>query len=361
LIFSAFIVSGCATTAHVSISHLHKDSTVFIISNENDAIGVGPVIAKEVSKRGYHVKSINSHKKESSKKSHPVAAFGSGFFISENGLLISNAHVVKNASSIIIRKVDGEKFRAKVIIIDENNDIAILTPIEPISVDKWLSLTQFKNTKIGDPLKIIGFPLSNILGNRPRVTEGIISADAGLMDDPTRFQVSASIQPGNSGGPIIDEKHEVIGVTTEKLSDFYSIKTTGTIPQNVNFGVKIDYAKLLFNHKIEQSVTTKLSNTASLKDAIDATALIAVNVEEISEITSSPKKQKTILVTYSYNYSWDVFHYTLSRFNMQWIDQNTGEIIADGNFSGGSFLSYIGIVEGVIKEVFIKAGIDLTK
>lgn len=355
----AYILCGCATTVHVDVENMDKDSTVFIVSNENDAIGVGPVIAEEIRKRGYSVKSIYSNKKESSQKSNPKASFGSGFFISNDGLLISNAHVINDSSQIIIRKTNGEKFAAKVLITDEGNDIAILAPIDQTTTTKWLDIGQFGNTKIGDPLKIIGYPLSNILGNHPRVTEGIISANAGLMDDPTRFQVSASIQPGNSGGPIINENFQVIGIASEKLSDLYSLKMTGTIPQNVNFGIKIDYAKILFsNHQIDQSVKAKQADISTLEDAINATALIAVNVSDIPEKFTAAKQQKTIFINFSYNYSWDVFHYTLSRLNIQWIDQETGEVIANGNFSGGSFSSYIGIVENVIQEIFLKTGVE---
>lgn len=357
LIISAFIMTSCATTAHVAVDCVSTNNTTFIISNENDPIGVAPVISEEISKRGYRVHILHPNQKTSYRQSKPVAAFASGFFISENGLLISNAHVVKGASTIFIRKVDGEKFMAKVLIADEKNDIAILKPLESVSVAKWLPLAQFKNTKLGEPLTIIGFPLSDLLGKRPRVTEGIISANVGLMDDPTRFQVSASIQIGNSGGPILNRKFQVIGIATEKLSDLYAIKKTGSIPQNVNFGVKIDYAKMLFNNDIEKSVEAKTSNINSLEQAIEATALIAVNVADIPESITPPKQKRTILITYSYNYSWDVFHYTLSRFNMQWIDENSREVIANGNFSGVSFLSYVGIVKGVLKQVFIKAGI----
>ena len=203
---------------------------------------------------------------------------------------------------------------------------------------------------------IIGFPLSEILGKHPRITEGIVSAKVGIMDDPTRFQVSASIQPGNSGGPILDEHFQVIGIATEKLSDLYAIKRTGSIPQNVNFGVKIDYSKMLFSDDIEKSVDANIPEINSLDDAIAATVLVAVNVSKIPESISPSEPKRTIFIQFNYNYYWDVFHNTLSRFNMQWVDGRTGEVIATGNFSGDSLLSYVSIVQGVLKEVFTKAG-----
>ena len=357
LLFSVGTLAGCATTAHVAVDRASTENATFIISNENDPISVAPVISEEISKRGYQVQILNPRQKTSNQEPAPVAVFGSGFFISEDGIMISNAHVVKGANSIIVRTVDDKKFMAKILVTDEKNDISILQPLESLTVDKWLTLSQYrKGANLGEKIRIIGYPLSNLLGKHPRVTEGIISAEVGLQDDPTRFQVSASIQPGNSGGPVLNEDYQVVGIATEKLSDLYTVRITGSIPQNVNFGVKVDYARMLFNRSIEKSIADNASKTQFLKDAVASTVLVAVNVKDIPENATISKPKRNILITYSYNYSWDVFHYTLSRFSMQWVDENSGEVIANGNFSGASFLSYVGIVQGVIKEVFNKSG-----
>ncbi|MBI5327580.1 MAG: trypsin-like peptidase domain-containing protein [Deltaproteobacteria bacterium] len=344
-------------TAYVTADHITTKDTTFIVSNKNDPIGVAPIISEELSKLGFSVQAFHSNQKMHEYEPKLTAAFGSGFFISEDGMLISNLHVVKDASDITIKKVDGESFKARVIIADGKNDISILKPLEPIKVSKWARLGQGGNVKIGDPIKIIGFPLIDLLGRHPRVTEGIVSADVGLMDNPTRFQVSAAIQPGNSGGPILNEKFHVIGIATEKLSDLYTLKKTGTVPQNVNFGIKINYAAALFNDDIRKSMEAKTSDVNSLEDAIEATALIVVNDIDTPKSVATLRQNRRILVTYSYNYAWDGFYYTLLRFNMQWIDENSGEIIANGNFSGTSFSSYETIVRNVLKEIFAKAGI----
>ncbi|MBI5048068.1 MAG: trypsin-like peptidase domain-containing protein [Deltaproteobacteria bacterium] len=357
LFFSTVIIDGCTMTAYVTTDNITTKDTTFIVSNKNDPIGVAPIISEELSKLGFSIQTFHSNQKMQEHEPKLTLAFGSGFFISEDGMLISNLHVVKDSSAIIIKKVDGESFKSRVIIIDEENDIAILKPLEPIKVLKWMRLDQSENVKIGDHIKVVGFPLIDLLGKHPRVTEGIVSADVGLMDNPTRFQVSAAIQPGNSGGPILNEKFHVIGIATEKLSDLYTLKKTGTVPQNVNFGIKINYAAALFNDDIRKSIDTKTSDVVSLEDAIEATALIAVNDSDTPKSAATPRQNRRILLTYSYNYAWDGFYYTLLRFNMQWIDENSGEIIANGNFSGTSFSSYETIVRSVLKEIFAKAGI----
>ncbi len=183
------------------------------------------------------------------------------------------------------------------------------------------------------------------------------------MGDPTRFQISAPIQPGNSGGPIVNDNFEVIGVANEKISDEYVVGKTGQVPQNVNFGVKVVYAVALFDEDIENSINAKLPKIESLEDVVESTVFIRANrggLPESSGATPSSqiktKKNTQILITYSYRYYWDVFHWTLTSFQIRWIDGDSGEVIATGNHSGDGFLSHVGIVQNVMKQIFSKAG-----
>ena len=206
----------------------------------------------------------------------------------------------------------GKKFPAKVLLTDEKNDIAILQPLEDRLVLKWLPLADSNTVKLGSKLWIIGFPLSDILGKSPRITQGIVSANVGLKDDPTLFQVSAAIQPGNSGGPVINEKNQVIGIATSKLSDRYAIGKTGQVPQNVNFAVKINYSKLLFKGSISKSIAARAPQIDSLQDAIASTVLIKINSMDVPvggkpASTPTANSKDVILIAFSYNHSWDVF------------------------------------------------------
>ena len=94
-----------------------------------------------------------------------------------------------------------------------------------------------KTVANGVAITVIGYPLAFELGDDPRVTDGIVSAQSGYEKDPTRYQISAPIQPGNSGGPVLGPEGSVIGVAVSVLS--------GSDVQNVNFAVKNAYLKLL--------------------------------------------------------------------------------------------------------------------
>ena len=99
--------------------------------------------------------------------------------------------------------------------------------------------------RVGTEVHAIGFPLSGVLGSRPRFTTGTISADVGISDDPRLVQTTASIQPGNSGGPLVDAFGQIIGVVVSTLNSELFLERTGSVPQNVNFAIKIDYLRLL--------------------------------------------------------------------------------------------------------------------
>src|SRR4029077_18418126 len=91
----------------------------------------------------------------------------------------------------------------------------------------------------GEEIIVIGFPLKGLLSSAPTITTGIVSSLAGLRDDRTRFQISAPVQPGNSGGPVLDKSGNVVGMVVSKLNVLRIARMTGDIPQNVNFAIPV--------------------------------------------------------------------------------------------------------------------------
>jgi S1-C subfamily serine protease len=160
---------------------------------------------------------------------------GTGFFINK-GYLISNNHVIENCSSIdIIRK--GYKSSAKVIDRDEINDLAILKAKQENS--SYLKFRDKKKVKIGEKIITMGYPLGSLLGNNIKLTIGNISSLTGLMNDSTKLQLTAPIQHGNSGGPLLDKNGEVIGVVYAQLNN--------NIAQNVNLAIKANLVKMFLD------------------------------------------------------------------------------------------------------------------
>lgn len=166
-------------------------------------------------------------------------ATGSGFFVTNNGLLITNYHVIDGAKEIVaINTITNEEYKAQLLQSDPTNDVAILkvdaqTKAVPIS-------SRFGISK-GDEVFTLGYPLVQLQGQEQKATFGRVNALTGLKDDIRLAQIDVPIQPGNSGGPLFNDRGEVVGVTSATLDQFVTLKASGVLPQNVNFAVKVDY------------------------------------------------------------------------------------------------------------------------
>jgi uncharacterized protein len=171
-----------------------------------------------------------------------VASIGSAFFINERGILVTNAHVVSGCASVHISGSDGPALT--VAQIDPASDIAL---IEGPSTPNFLTLREGQPIRAGDPVVAIGFPLKGLLASEANVTTGTVSALAGLRNDPAKLQVTAPVQAGNSGGPLIDEAGNVVGVVVGKLDAVKVALAIGDFPQNINFAIKISRVRELLD------------------------------------------------------------------------------------------------------------------
>jgi hypothetical protein len=171
-------------------------------------------------------------------KARSFLATGTGFFVTADGYLLTNYHVVDGASRITI-KINGKELPAKVIKSDKLIDLAVLKVAGKFSA---LPIVSSRKVGLGDEVFTIGFPQIAIQGVRHKLTKGSINGLAGIKDDPSWFQISVPIQPGNSGGPLVDEYGNVVGVVVARLNALKVLKETGRIPQNVNYAVKGTWA-----------------------------------------------------------------------------------------------------------------------
>jgi S1-C subfamily serine protease len=161
---------------------------------------------------------------------------GSGFIVSIEGHILTNEHVVQGCTSIF---VDGEA--AKVIASDKDFDLALLHA--PASTEDSVAVFSASSAKLNSDVTVIGYPYGGALGGL-NVTRGSVSALTGLRGDGKTMQITAPIQTGNSGGPIVGPDGEVVGVVVSKLDALQVADAVGDLPQNVNYGVRGEIAKL---------------------------------------------------------------------------------------------------------------------
>ena len=181
---------------------------------------------------------------------------GTGFFITDDGYLMTSFHVVAGAMRVRVRTGEGT-FPAMLVRADAANDLAILKIDGP---SHGLPLVASRNVKLGQAVFTIGFPNPDWQGLEPKLTKGEISSLAGMHDDPRQFQVSVATQPGNSGGPLVDERGNVVGVLAAEANDVMLLQATGSLPQNVNYAVKSAYALALLGDMPELASKLKASN-----------------------------------------------------------------------------------------------------
>ena len=174
-----------------------------------------------------------------------MVAYGSGFFVSSNGFIATNYHVVRGADAVSIKLKDGRTIDAKLVRVDKKNDLAILK-VDGHSY-KALNIQPSLLIKRGMKSYAMGFPLPELQGSEAKLTDGIVSSISGQNDEPTMFQISNSIQPGNSGGPLFSEDGKVIGIVTSTLSTIQTAQDAGNLTQNINYAVKSSYLLELLN------------------------------------------------------------------------------------------------------------------
>lgn len=165
-----------------------------------------------------------------------VKGMGTGFFITENGYLVTNAHVVAGAEACEVHLRTNQRFPATVVAQNEDEDLAILKVA--VNHQRCLPILSSQSVRLGTSVATVGFPNVTVQGFSPKLSKGDVSALSGIQDNPSWFQISVPIQPGNSGGALFDEDGNVVGVICALLDQNVAIATTGTLASNVAYAVK---------------------------------------------------------------------------------------------------------------------------
>jgi S1-C subfamily serine protease len=192
---------------------------------------------------------------------------GSGFLITNDGYIATNYHVIEDVSEInVVFDVDGEQlsYSGEVVHSDKDNDVAI---IKVDLSDRKVQLPYVLASKlqeVGSSIFALGYPYADVMGSEIKYTNGAVNARTGLQGDVRFYQVSAQVQPGNSGGPCFNEKGEIIGIVSAMLDDAVYEN------QNVNYVLKISYLKNLMELLPSKSTefNPKVSKYGSTQDMI---------------------------------------------------------------------------------------------
>jgi len=185
------------------------------------------------------------------------AGSGTGFALSSNGYIVTNHHVIEDARRVRVKGVDGNfsrAYNARIVAKDRNDDLAIIK----IDDQNFTSLGRIPYTisaqgaDVGSFIFVLGYPLRATMGDELKFTDGRVSSRSGFQGDPTSYQITAPIQPGNSGSPLFDSRGNIIGVVTAKHLG----------AQNVGYAVRSSFLMNLVQ-SMNSPPTMPTSNTVS--------------------------------------------------------------------------------------------------
>lgn len=203
----------------------------------------------------------NSQKQDKSQESFNQWS-GTGFAL-KDGYIVTNYHVIEGANSITIQGVNGNfniQYNTSIVGTDKINDLALLKVTDPTF--KGFGIIPYSISsaisEVGEEIFVLGYPLTSTMGDEIKLTTGVISSKTGFQGDIALYQISAPIQPGNSGGPLFDKNGNVIGIVSAKHKD----------AENVGYAVKTLYLQNLIESSLSSAIIP-MTNSISEKTLPD--------------------------------------------------------------------------------------------
>jgi S1-C subfamily serine protease len=347
------LLSGCISSTRLdqneelSAEVLGREyGEIYFLTPEQDPRDLSPRVVSELRGMGYNVTEMNRDK--------PLEGVqGTGFFVSTNGHLLTCAHVLDEATDATVWW-DGERYEADKIASDEDLDLALIKlrrlpekTIEPLMIDFSAS------PEMGDDVYTMGYPMAQILGDQARLTKGMVSASEGFKGDSNQFQISAPIQPGNSGGPVFNDSGKVRGVVTQTLNTLSIIKASGgAAPQNVNFALKPEHVHAFLGSHLTEDELPVYEESRSISSVKNAVLKVRSGIIP-AHLEDKPK----LVILFDYNGYWDMW-YRFNIFIISAFDFETGERIFSAGQVGDNLISN---EEVVIKDTLLEVRNGLGK
>lgn len=197
---------------------------------------------------------------------------GTGFYINESGQILTAAHVLSSCPLVQVQ-TNGKTLVAEPVAHSALLDLEVINTGTPVS--RHLSFRKSLNFELGEAVTNVGYPLQGLLAASPNLTRGNISSKTALTGSLGLFQFSAPIQPGSSGGPVVSDGGELLGITVSTLNAAKLIQE-GILPQNVNFALDAKYAEKFLEHNhvkftlIDKPASTSMqvANEAALSSVV---------------------------------------------------------------------------------------------
>lgn len=338
------LLAGCARPrVIVSVkpgAELKKYRKVYYtVQSPGDPRMVGPRVVARLQKSGFDVINVTSN-------SPGIGVQGSGFVLTSQGHILTCAHVVRKQANATVW-IEGVRYPCRVLVSDTNADLALLLADEPHSPFRPLPFVMDTNYVMGQDVYTMGFPLVEVLGTAPRLNKGMISATVGLDDDPKYIQISAPVQPGNSGCPLLNAQAEAIGVVSATLNPIkVLVQSGGDLPQNVNFAIKTGVVRdFLSDSKLTLPATNGGAAAQSFEDAKKSIALVRPG-----NVSDEDLKQPALVCICRY-YSMFDYYWRFHPIQIAFMDLKTGDIVFRAFQRGDGLTPENGQLDRIFEEI----------
>jgi S1-C subfamily serine protease len=205
---------------------------------------------------------------ESTEELFANASLGTAWTIAP-GFVVTNNHVIAGSTAIILISMSGEQLKAWPVIRDELNDLALLEVSDSNKLPAAIPLAN-SQARPGSHVFTVGFPRVDILGATPKVSDGVISGINGLRSDPSSYQTTVGIQPGNSGGPLLNMNGEVVGVVKSMVGIRDEANGKVVLLRNASSALKVECLKELIGMLPRQNLT--IDSLPSHSDVLETLA-----------------------------------------------------------------------------------------
>ena len=199
------------------------------------------------------------------------ASTGSGFRVSADGRVLTNAHVVRGCAEVRVPPAGPATVAAR----DEAADLALINGPPGAAA----AFRQGRGVRPGAPVVVVGYPLRGVLAAGANVSTGSVAALAGIRGDRRKIQITAPVQPGNSGGPVLDAAGNAVGVVVSRLDALRMARATGRVPQNVNFAVSAAVARAFLDSEGVPYETASSNRARAPEDVAAAAKTFTVLIE----------------------------------------------------------------------------------
>jgi S1-C subfamily serine protease len=279
--------TGKAKNRDMAIKWFHKSGLSYLEGNDIDGAGravnamdklvPGHALGTQLREK-IHASTLNAQVKpppQSSKEASMGTAWPT-----VSGYVVTNNHVVSESNNVVLISVFGQEIPAWTVLRDEASDIALLEVSDWRKLPAALPLAG-SQAKLGTSVFTIGFPRADVMGTTPKLSEGVISGVHGLRDDPASYQTTVPIHPGNSGGPLVNMKGEVVGVVTSMLGIRDETQGSISMLQNTSCALKIERIEHLLDllpqrEPVIKALPSRCDTLETLADRVQGSVLIVV-------------------------------------------------------------------------------------